>query len=114
MRLLTFEELQRQKGIPYCRDHLRRKVKAGEFPKPVDLGARRIAWIEEEIDAHLERVVANRDQREATAPPVAVADIAQKPVLASSRKNAAGLARTLGRPQGGAPPRQQRSRSRRG
>src|SRR4051812_20673436 len=61
MRLLTFTELQRQKGIPYCRDHLRRLVKAGQFPRPIELGTRRIAWAEEEIDAHLEQLLAKRN-----------------------------------------------------
>ena len=61
MRLLTFTELQRQKGIPYCRDHLRRLVKAGQFPRPIELGARRIAWAEEEVDSHLEQLVAKRN-----------------------------------------------------
>jgi predicted DNA-binding transcriptional regulator AlpA len=71
MKVLTFGELQRIKGIPYCRDHLRRKVKAGEFPKPIDLGDHRIAWIEEEVDAYLEALVAKRsadEQRETPAP----------------------------------------------
>ena len=61
MRLLTFTELQRQKGSPYCRDHLRRLVKAGQFPRPIELGARRIAWAEDEVDAHLEQLVAKRN-----------------------------------------------------
>ena len=61
MRLLTFTELQRQKGIPYCRDHLRRLVEAGQFPRPIELGARRIAWAEDEVDAHLETLVAKRN-----------------------------------------------------
>jgi predicted DNA-binding transcriptional regulator AlpA len=61
MRLLTFTELQRQKGIPYCRDHLRRLVKAGHFPQPIELGARRIAWAEDEVDAHLDQLVAKRN-----------------------------------------------------
>jgi predicted DNA-binding transcriptional regulator AlpA len=61
MRLLTFTELQRQKGIPYCRDHLRRLVKAGQFPLPIVLGARRIAWSEDEVDAYLEKLVAKRN-----------------------------------------------------
>jgi predicted DNA-binding transcriptional regulator AlpA len=61
MRLLTFVELQRQKGIPYCRDHLRRLVKAGQFPQPIELGARRIAWAEDEVDEHLEKLVAQRN-----------------------------------------------------
>ena len=61
MRLLTFTELQRQKGIPYCRDHLRRLVKAGRFPRPIELGARRIAWSEEEVNSHIEQLVAKRN-----------------------------------------------------
>jgi len=61
MRLLTFTELQRQKGIPYCRDHLRRLVKVGQFPRPIELGARRIAWAEDEIDAHLDQLAAKRN-----------------------------------------------------
>src|SRR4051812_11416329 len=77
MRLLTFTELQRQKGIPYCRDHLRRLVKAGQFPKPIELGARRIAWAEKEVDSHLEQLVAKRnaalepkpDKKEIKPPP---------------------------------------------
>jgi predicted DNA-binding transcriptional regulator AlpA len=61
MKVLTFGELQRIKGIPYCRDHLRRKVKAGEFPQPIELsGSHRIAWIESEVDAYLEALVAKR------------------------------------------------------
>jgi len=66
MRLLTFDELKLQKGIPYCRDHLRRLVKAGEFPKPLEVGARRIAWSEEEVDAHLAAIAARR--RDAQSP----------------------------------------------
>jgi predicted DNA-binding transcriptional regulator AlpA len=72
MKVLTFGELQRIKGIPYCRDHLRRKVKAGEFPRPIELsGGHRLAWIEEEVDAYLEALVAKRtadEQREPPAP----------------------------------------------
>jgi predicted DNA-binding transcriptional regulator AlpA len=65
MRLLTFTDLKQQKGIPYCRDHLRRKVNAGEFPKPVSIGPashprRRVAWVEEEVDAYLEEIAAQR------------------------------------------------------
>jgi prophage regulatory protein len=75
MKVLTFGELQRIKGIPYCRDHLRRKVKAGEFPKPIELGDHRIAWIEEEVDAYLEALVVKRsssptvEQRKSPASP---------------------------------------------
>jgi prophage regulatory protein len=60
MKLITYSEVRSKKGINYNRDHLRRKVKAGEFPKPVSLSPRRIAWIEEEIDAHIADLATRR------------------------------------------------------
>ena len=36
MRLVTFNELK-AKGIPYCREQVRRKEKAGDFPLHVPL-----------------------------------------------------------------------------
>jgi prophage regulatory protein len=59
MRILTFDQLK-AKGVPYCRVQLRRKAKAGEFPAPISLSDRRIAWIEAEIDAWLEQRAAMR------------------------------------------------------
>jgi prophage regulatory protein len=53
MRLIDFKRLGPEKGIGYSRDHLRRKVKDGEFPQPVSISSRRIAWIETEIDRWL-------------------------------------------------------------
>ena len=50
MKLITFGQLKPEKGIPYCRVHLMRKVANGEFPQPVDLSDRRIAWVESEVD----------------------------------------------------------------
>ena len=68
MRLLTFDELCERKGHPYCRDHTRRLVKAGLFPKPIGIGTRRIAWVEEEVDAHYEALVAKRNAAPAPEP----------------------------------------------
>lgn len=68
MRLLTFNELKQQKGIPYCRDHLRRKVKAGEFPQPIQVGPGRVAWVEEEVDAKLAELAAQRGSSELINP----------------------------------------------
>jgi len=53
LKLIPFYRLKPEKGIDYCRDHLRRKVKAREFPEPIALSNRRIAWRENEIDAWL-------------------------------------------------------------
>jgi prophage regulatory protein len=61
MRLITFGELRPAKGIPYCRDHLRRKWKAGEFPRPVPVSGRRVAWVEAEVDAWLADRLQQRD-----------------------------------------------------
>lgn len=64
MKLITFNELKPQKGIAYCRDHLRRKVEAGEFPKPVAISGRRIAWLESEIDDWITGRAAQRDLKD--------------------------------------------------
>ncbi len=53
MALVIFGDLRAKFGIPYVRDHLRRKVRAGEFPAPVQISNRRIGWHEEEIVAWL-------------------------------------------------------------
>jgi prophage regulatory protein len=61
VKLIDFKSLSPSKGINYSRDHLRRKVKAGEFPKPVPLSDCRIAWIEAEVDEWLVARAAERD-----------------------------------------------------
>jgi prophage regulatory protein len=38
------------------------KMAAGEFPRPIKLGARAVGWIEEEVDSYIERRVAERDK----------------------------------------------------
>jgi prophage regulatory protein len=58
MRLVTFAELKPRYGIPYCRDHLRRLVKAGKFPRPREIGPGRNGWIDAEIEDHLEAIAA--------------------------------------------------------
>jgi predicted DNA-binding transcriptional regulator AlpA len=34
VKLYTFQDLKREWGIPYCRVHIYRLVKSGQFPKP--------------------------------------------------------------------------------
>lgn len=43
------------------RSTLWRWVKAGRFPKPVQLGPQAVGWLEHEIDAWLEARAAERD-----------------------------------------------------
>jgi prophage regulatory protein len=61
LRLLTFPELRSKKGIPYTRQHLSRLEKAGLFPRRVQLSASRVAWIEDEVDARIEALAAERE-----------------------------------------------------
>jgi len=66
MRLLNYAQLRQKMGDGfYVRDHLRRLVKEGKFPAPVPISDRRIAWIEDEVDAWLAARVAQRDHRAA-------------------------------------------------
>ena len=41
------------------------KMAAGEFPKPIKLGARAVGWLEDEIDGWIERRLAERDRKAA-------------------------------------------------
>jgi hypothetical protein len=36
-RLLTFKDLKEKKGVPYSRQHLDRKMRAGTFPLPFNV-----------------------------------------------------------------------------
>jgi predicted DNA-binding transcriptional regulator AlpA len=51
VRLITFAQLGPEKGISHCRDHVRRLVKVGKFPAPIQLSDHKIACLEAEIDA---------------------------------------------------------------
>ena len=67
LRLLYGPDL-RDRGIKYSRQHLERLIKARKFPAPVKPGAGTAgagtganAWIEHEIDAYIEGLIAARD-----------------------------------------------------
>ncbi len=53
MKLICYSELQARYGITYCRVHLMRKVGCGEFPPPVAISSRRIAWVQSEVEEWL-------------------------------------------------------------
>jgi prophage regulatory protein len=61
VKFLTYAELKPVKGIGYTRRHLRDLVAAGKFPRPVELSAARIAWVEDEIDQWQADKVSLRD-----------------------------------------------------
>ena len=60
MRMLSFPDLA-CKGIKWTRQHIHRKIRRGEFPAAVKLGASTNAWLETEIDQWLQDRVAARD-----------------------------------------------------
>lgn len=43
------------KRVPYSRSTIYLKVARNEFPEPVSLGARAVAWVESEIDDWIEK-----------------------------------------------------------
>jgi prophage regulatory protein len=51
-RLIFLGEVQRR--VPLHRVTLWRLVRSGEFPAPVKVGARRVAWRESEVRAWIE------------------------------------------------------------
>jgi prophage regulatory protein len=55
-RFLRLAEVKRQVGLG--RSAIYQKVKAGEFPAPVSLGARAVAWLSDEVDAWIDSRVS--------------------------------------------------------
>jgi predicted DNA-binding transcriptional regulator AlpA len=53
MRVHSFKELRPVFGIRYCRQHVRRLYQAGQFPKPIILNGRSVAWRAEDVEAWL-------------------------------------------------------------
>ncbi len=48
--------------VPYTRQHIGRLERAGKFPRRVQLGENRVAWLESEIEAWIAERAAERDQ----------------------------------------------------
>jgi prophage regulatory protein len=61
LRLISRPELRERKGIRWSRQHLDRLVKAGKFPKPLELGVNTRAWLEDEVDGWIAERAAERD-----------------------------------------------------
>lgn len=53
---------QVKKIIPYSSSTIYSMVARGEFPAPVKIGPRGSAWVESEVLAHAERLIAQRDK----------------------------------------------------
>ncbi len=67
-RVLTQKQLGPEKGVGWSRQHLARKVQAGEFPPPFHAPGSAInLWFEEVIDAYLSACALGLDWREPVA-----------------------------------------------
>ena len=62
MRILRYQQLKAEKGIPFSREHIRRLELAGRFPKRIRLadGGDFYGYLETEIDDYLLGRVASR------------------------------------------------------
>jgi prophage regulatory protein len=60
-KLVTKKELKTVFGVPYSFAHIARLEAAGQFPKRVRLGACRVAWLAEEVQAWIDERIATRD-----------------------------------------------------
>lgn len=47
-RFLRLKEVRAR--VPLSRSSLYSRIKSGDFPKPINLGARAVAWLESDID----------------------------------------------------------------
>jgi prophage regulatory protein len=59
MKALKLSEVQ--KRVPRSRSRIYEDMAKGEFPRPVKLGPRSVAWLESDIDAWLAARVAERE-----------------------------------------------------
>ena len=67
MKLLTYDDLRPAKGIHYSKVQIWRLEKLGKFPKRIELGPGRRAWVEHEVDKWISSRIAARDNAEAAA-----------------------------------------------
>jgi len=58
-RLITKRELCQM--VPYTPQHILRLEKEGKFPRRVQVGPNRVAWLESEVEAWVAARVAERD-----------------------------------------------------
>lgn len=62
-KILRCEDVQRATGLP--RSTLYHHVAAGQFPRPIPIGARAVGWLEEDVLKWQQERIAARDGRAA-------------------------------------------------
>lgn len=61
-RLIKLADVQKRTAL--CRSSIYAKVAAGTFPKPVKSGSSS-AWVDTEVQAWIDSIIASRDQQHA-------------------------------------------------
>lgn len=61
-RLLTFQDLVTA-GYVHNRVTLSRRIRKGEFPAPIRVSSRSVAWLKSEVDAWEVARIASRDKQ---------------------------------------------------
>jgi prophage regulatory protein len=59
-QLLRADQVFGRYGFPTC-DAMKQAVRRGEFPRPIKIGKRSVAWLVADLDAWVARRVAERD-----------------------------------------------------
>ena len=60
-KFLRLTEVQRR--VPYSRSTIYLKVSRGEFPQPLNLGARAVGWLESDIEQSIaQRIDKSRER----------------------------------------------------
>lgn len=42
--------------VPFSKTEIYRRMRTGDFPKPVSLGVRAVAWLESDIDQYIQKL----------------------------------------------------------
>jgi prophage regulatory protein len=63
MKILSYDDLEPEKGIRFSRQWIHKLVKGGRFPKPVKLGGQTTGFVESEIDAWIAARIRERDDQ---------------------------------------------------
>jgi prophage regulatory protein len=68
-KLVSKKELRSVLGVPYSPQHIARLEAVGRFPKRIQVGPNRVAWLQAEVEKCIEeRVAASRTPAAKTFP----------------------------------------------
>lgn len=62
LSILRLKKVKDRTGLSRSTIYLR--IQEGTFPRPINLGARAVGWLENEIEAWITSCVENRDNRQ--------------------------------------------------